>query len=204
MTVTVMFDPGRSTGVVLGHYYADKPWKRLAAWQVEDGVSGLARWINWAGDQASILPLRLMGDPAYAMGGALNWDGVEVGAEKWIPYPTAGHSPTLDSTYPLVCEGVLISLGLMPEYPHQQWQRSSEQYPFNAPAHTPSAKKLDVKKKLRQDWMKDTGTWLTGKDVGRANADDAISATAHQLMRLRKLEHLPTILKYWPNEKEEM
>lgn len=194
MTYMLVIDPGRSTGIVLGHYTDSEPWSLVRAWQVPGGVIGFSDWYNDI-QQKSILPLKhCASERGYMMAGRLDFERTEIYAEKWIPYPTPGHSPTLDSSYSLVVEGALICLYLMPEeFPHERWVRSSEQY-FNGGA------KVAEKRKLRQTWLKKKGLWLTGKDVGQKDADDAISAISHSINIMRKKAHPPTLAKYFSEE----
>lgn len=196
--LTIFTDPGRSNGIVLGHYSETEPWTRLAMWQVEGGASGLSRW--------------LWGQKDLEYGEAVRWefhptddgnvhaslyDEVEFYAEKWVPYPTPGHSATLDSTYPLVVEGVLINEGLMPdEFPHPRWNRSGEQY-FSG--GTTKAEK----RRLSKEFLKSVDLYATGKDVGCKDAEDVISATLQQLATMRKMRHMPTMRHYWPSEMKE-
>lgn len=180
MTALLTIDPGRSSGAVLGAYSETEPWAPVAVWQVPNGAQGFIEWWGCAKKTGLFNPAEL-----------------EVVAEKFVPYPTPGHSPTLDSSYPLVVEGVLIALGLMPDqYPHPAWQRSSEQYPNGGRTKA-------EKKKLRQQWLKEHGLWQTGKDVGQADADDANSAIAHSLVAMRKKRHEPTLRRYWPEDLED-
>lgn len=203
--ITTFVDPGRSSGIAIGYYSETEPWELIEAAQVMGGADGLIRFLTHG---PIYITHRFAGESAYVSNanivGGIAWKLTEFGAEKFVPYPTPGHSPTLDSSYPLVVEGVLIALGLMPDqYPHPAWQRSSEQYPFDAPAGTPKNKVLSVKKKLRQQWLKEHGLWQTGKNVGQPDADDANSAISHALVAMRKKAHLPTIRKYWPEDLED-
>lgn len=196
--ITTFVDPGRSSGIAIGYYSETEPWELIKAAQVTGGADGLIRFLTHG---PIYIPHRFAGESAYVSNanivGGIAWKLTKFGAEKFVPYPTPGHSPTLDSSYPLVVEGVLIALGLMPDqYPHPAWQRSSEQYPNGGRTKV-------EKKKLRQQWLKQHGLWQTGKDVGQPDADDANSAIAHALVAMRKRNHLPTIRKYWPGDLED-
>ena len=57
----------------------------------------------------------------------------------------------------------------------------------------PEQRKLMATLELTHQFMQDEGYWVTPKEVGRKDANDANSAVAHALAHLRDTGHMPTI-----------
>lgn len=82
----------------------------------------------------------------------------------------------------------MIALGLMPDYraAEKRWRDPSLQYLVGG-------KDLADKKKRQHRFLKESGFYVTGKQFGTPDADDARSAIAHGLAYLaRELRHEPT------------
>lgn len=167
MTYITWFDPGVSTGIARGWFNEDSHYEPRAVWQVPGGQEGLMDWLRanqiW-----------------------LHHEEI-VGSEKFIPRPIEGGSHTLESTYPLVQEGLLVGRGFLRPYPRGHWQPASSQV-------LRKGKSPEESEKLSNDLLKSLGLWLTGEDVGRPDANDVISATKHIIWFLtRTLKHKPTL-----------
>jgi hypothetical protein len=168
MVSALMFDPGVRTGIVHGWWDDRQPLQVLDWWQFDGGTEGLDIWLDshWTLIQ-----------------------GVDhIGSEKFIPRTLPGMSHTLESTYPLVQEGLLIGRQVMPHYPQGNWQPATCQYP------TRTHERMD-------DLLKTRGLWFTGSDVGMDDADDVLSATRHMVYFVtRTLRHEPTISWFYGGE----
>lgn len=174
MPYLTAIDPGQSSAVVTAYYDDKTPYQPYKIEQFGGGVEALKEWVE----------LRRASLPR----------GITL-AEKFIPRPIENGSHTLESTLPLVCEGVLIGMGVMPAYPRGNWQPAAAQYISGGDTY-------EERKKSHQDLMKRRGLWLTGADVGRDDANDANSATGHALYFLaRTLRHGPTIELLYEGEK---
>lgn len=179
------FDPGRSTGIALLSYEDDSPARLVKAWQFSGGASRLTEWVE-----------------AYFLGGVA-WFFPDLGyiepaviAEKYVPLPGRGFSHTLDSTYPLVCEGALIALGVMPEYDKvvKVWQRASAQYRQGGPTTA-------EKRKRSKQFLRDIGMYVTGKGLGAPDNEDAVSAILHALTYITTVvKHRPTFETYYEKD----
>lgn len=109
-------------------------------------------------------------------------------SEKFSPRPGQGFTHGLDSTLPLVCEGVLIDRELLPEYGpgEKRWRSPSLQYFSGGEGKA-------QKKSRTHAFLKANGFYRTGKDFGTADADDFRSAAAHGIAYVaRELKHRPT------------
>lgn len=174
MTSALMFDPGVSTGIVYGVWGERDHYESRGIWQIPDGTIGLDAWID------------------------RHWDLIRsvniIGSEKFVPRQIEGGSHTLESTYPLVQEGILIGRQVMPHYPLGHWQMASCQYFVGG--DTP-----EDRKRRMDDYLKRAGLWLTGSDVDAEDANDALSAT-RQMMYLvtRVVRHVPTIDWFYGGE----
>ena len=175
-------DPGKSSGIALGVIGGNKPYDLVKAWQVEGGVVGLSEWLydNFVSRSET--------DHDHWNFWELEQGGLDarVCSEKFTPLQNKGFAQTLDSTEPLRCEGALIALGVMPDYPAHEWRRPQVMYLYGG-------KTLAEKKKRGKDFLKSRGMYLTGKDVGRKDANDALSATWHGISYAAQiLKHAPT------------
>lgn len=159
-------DPGKSSGAAIIGYNDTDVWL-LEALQVTGGVNGFRGMVDYL--------------QAYSVVG--EWI-----SEKFIPRPGGGFGQSLDSTLPLVCEGVLIDRGLMPEYVsgEKRWRVANSQYIVGGDTK--------AKKKARlHAFLKDSGFYRTGKDLGTADADDFRSAAGHGIAYLARVKkHKPS------------
>ena len=166
MAYITWFDPGVSTGIVTGWFNDTHHYEPRSVWQVPGGQDVLMDWL----DKHPIESL-----------------GQIIGSEKFIPRPIPGGSHTLESTYPLVQEGLLVGRGYMPPYPRGNWQPASSQLLVHGDSSAES-------KKLTDDLLRRLGLWLTGRYVAQPDANDANSTTKHILFFLsRTLKHKPTL-----------
>lgn len=181
--IGVSIDPGLETGACVFEYGDDTPMRVLHQEQFGHGAEGLRWWMEKhvfaraVGGSATAHPRERM------MFGGLPVADLVV--EKFTPRQNGGFSHTRASTEPLRCEGVLIGRGFGP---HIQWAEPNQQYFMGA-----SSLPLAEKKKLAREFLKQSGMFITGKDVGRPNADDAISATLHAVALMRRKRHMPTL-----------
>lgn len=184
-------DPGKSSGLALGSYSDTQPYTLVKCWQVSGGPEGLHDWLErhrFDDDVAGGLSF------ARSLG---NWYAgieMEVCYEKFTPLQNKGFAQTLDSTTPLVCEGVLMSLGIVPWYPGGNPQRPNEMYRYGG-------KDKKEKLKLARKFLKDHDMLPTGKTVGQKDAHDSISAILHGIAFLVKQKHGPTMkmILEWSN-----
>jgi len=86
---------------------------------------------------------------------------------------------------PVRIEGAMTALGFGPI-----WQPPAMMYFCGGETKA-------ARKKASQDFLKANDLWLTGKDVGQPDANDAISSTLHALAYFRSIRHIPTLKKYW-------
>lgn len=174
-------DLGLASGASLWEYSESEPATLLGGWEIPGGYEGLDRWL---GQVHKWLPVST------------------IIAEKYIFYPTPGHSPTLASTYALVLEGVLIDRGLMPpgydETTTDVWRRSSLQYWVKGA----NAK---AKRKTQIAWLKEsTDLYRTAGQLGvkHKDSEDYLSSVFHALSWFRSQGHGPTLAKYWSEQAE--
>jgi hypothetical protein len=208
-------DPGLSSGVALIGYEPDKaPWLEKA-WQFGTGVAGMKAWIRkyWSGsfwDSYNDEP-NTRGFYSWKMGvdGPLDFDGhiehnyesdneddweaevpgnVIVIAEKFTARNTKGFSYTTASLEALRVEGGLVWEGLMPDY-----SPSEKRYRDPNLQYLVGGKDLADKKKRRDRFLKESGFYVTPKELGAPDANDARSAISHGLNYLaREVKHKPT------------
>lgn len=171
-------DPGWSTGIALFSAPDDAPATLAGVWQFEGGVAAL---IDWHYDH---------------LGAIIRLDECEAIVEKFTARATDGFSYTTRSLEPLVCEGFLIAHGYVPPYQGAKtpgWVQPPAQY-------FAGGKDKADRKKRQHAFLKATGEfYVTGKQLGAPNADDARSAIAHGLARLREV-HAPTREFCWKGE----
>ena len=183
-------DPGKSSGLALGSYSDTEPYTLIKCWQIEGGPEGLYNWFNSYDGEVDEHVWFWVFKGVWTAG-----DGLEVVAEKFTPLQNKGFAQTLDSTTPLVCEGVLMSLGVMPWYPEGNWRRPNEMYRYGG-------KDKKEKLKLARKFLKDHDMLPTGKTVGQKDANDAVSAILHGIAFLVKQKHGPTMkmILDWSND----
>lgn len=180
-------DPGKSTGIALLGY-DDNSMALEAAWQFPAGASGLIEFL-------ARHSMRFNGEDTIHFSWGLGWtergfetpstattmDRITVIAEKFTARNTRGFSYTTDSLEPLRCEGVLLALGLMPDYSvgEKRWRDPGLQYLVGG-------KDRATKKKRQHQFLKDSGFYHTGKDLGSPDADDYRSAASHGIAYLAR------------------
>lgn len=170
-------DPGLASGASLWRFSDTQPAEMIYGWEIPGAYEGFASWLDssqWAAPRLVVV------------------------AEKFITYPTKGHSPTLASTYPLVLEGVLIDRGLMPaQYPDPEgrWRRSSLQYWVDGADAKAKRKKQEVWLKENTDYYRTAGQL----GVKHKDAQDYLSSVYHALSWFRSQTHIPTMERYWPD-----
>ena len=179
------YDLGKSSGVALLAYNETEPVRLVKAWQFGNGVQGLLDWLeNHYPNSGWLLPYSPDSEAER-----LFWSSeVVVVSEKFTPLQGKGFAQTLDSTLPLVCEGVLITCGVMPVYDSKEkrWQRPNTMYMYGGST-------LAEKKKRAREFLKKNGLYVTGKELGAPDNNDAVSAILHGIAYVVKtLEHRPT------------
>lgn len=180
MSLGIAIDPGMSTGICLFDFHRGAPFRQLALWQVSGGAVGLTRWLEKNACQIDAYPT-ISGEVL---------DVVVV--EKFTPRGGAGFSLTEASVEPLRCEGVLIGRGFGQ---YISWQPPATQYFMGGVD-------LREKKKRSREFLKLHGIYATGKMVGQADADDAISAELHAIAYLRRARHMPTLEELFQEEED--
>lgn len=179
------FDTGKSSGVALLSYSETEPARLVKAWQFDNGVQGLLDWLeNHYPNSGWLLPYSPDSEAER-----LFWSSeVVVVSEKFTPLQGKGFAQTLDSTLPLVCEGVLIAYWIMPVYDSKEkrWQRPNTMYMYGGST-------LAEKKKRAREFLKKHGLYVTGKELGTPDNNDAVSAILHGIAYVVKtLEHRKT------------
>ena len=173
-THILAFDPGKSSGISQAMLTEDGHLEFIGTWQVSGGAVGLKRWLLSTGNLGS-------------------YNDFHVIAEKFIPFGIKGANYTVDSLEPLVGEGVLIALDYLPAWDKSepQWQVASKQYMYGG-------KTKVEKRKLAKEFLKKHGWYLTGKNVGQPDAEDAISARLHVIYYItHTLRHKPFWDRYF-------
>ena len=190
-------DPGLSSGIALFRYSDIDPAILIEKWQITGGIDGFLEWLE---------PHYMYPDHEYVLGGAeMGFEGCswrEIGGETLavtVEKFTPRQALTLDAAEPMLIEGALIALGIVPKYTppkHPNWAQPSAQY-------FAGGKTLPEKKKRQHKWLKDWGFYVTGKDVGCKDADDVRSAISHGLAWFRRQKHMPTIQQYFGRSDDE-
>ena len=178
MKTLISIDPGKSSGVICGTYSDTEPFRVTHAFQVEGGVEGFLDVADSGYDPG-------LGHDCTTIYG-VEIDGATVLAEKFTARGSAnaGFSYRTEALEPLRVEGAILALGIKPT-----WVSPQQQYFLGGES---KAEKL----KNRNAWLKehkDLGYYITGKDVGCKDANDARSALAHCISYLRREKHLPTL-----------
>lgn len=180
MNTLISIDPGLSTGVICGTYSDTEPFRVTHAFQIEGGVEGFLSKVKLS--QTSLGVFGHISESYYFNGDTPKTVLVEKFTARGSA--NAGFSYRTDALEPLRVEGAILALGVMPT-----WVSPQQQYFLGGGS---KAEKL----KNRNAWFKehkDLGYYITGKDVGCKDADDARSALAHCISYLRREKHLPTL-----------
>lgn len=215
MKTLVSIDPGVSSGIAVGTYSDTEPYRLVKAFQVEGGLTGILKNLRlieedfgeWGvlrvgpltGESISVDLWDTEDNPDWDPDGEeMNFEVTShtgtVIAEKFTPRSGGGFSHTQASTEPLRIEGALIALGVLPDYrigkSNPRWQQPKEMY-------FAGGEDLSTRKKRAHAWLKNHDLYVTGKDVGCKDANDARSAMLHAIAYLRKQKHLPTLEHYF-------
>lgn len=188
MKTLISIDPGLSTGVIVGTYSDTEPFRVTHAFQIEGGVDGFLDKFSMtfisnedSEDPSGVYALQVGDEGVF-----LDVDSFSFLVEKFTARGSAnaGFSYRTEALEPLRVEGAILALGIKPTWvsPQQQYFMGGES----------KAEKL----KNRNAWFKehkDLGYYITGKDVGCKDANDARSALAHCISLLRREKHLPTL-----------
>jgi hypothetical protein len=51
LKLLLSIDPGKQTGIAIGHYGDNEPYTLIKVWQISDGVTGFIEWWNKTGKQ---------------------------------------------------------------------------------------------------------------------------------------------------------
>jgi len=211
----ISIDPGLSTGIVVGTYSDEEPFRLESFYQIEGGVEGFVRSVRTTtGYTLEDLFYEALHLPEFWSVSLHReeWVNCELGldcsgddddhicdhaalethatviAEKFTARGGAngGFSYRTKDLEPLRVEGAMIAMKLDPE-----WCSPVQQY-------FAGGKSKAEKKKLSHRWLKEHGLYVAPKDVGTKDADDVRSATLHAIAYLRRKRHLPTIRHYFP------
>ena len=195
MTHILSIDTGKSNGLALGYFDDAHPYQLVKGWQFLGGPRGLSNWIK---DHRQEHREDVPGDHWWDFETlTLPGSDIAICSEKFVPVPGKGFSQGLDSTLPLVCEGVLIALGVMPDYPDPRWRRPASMYQY-------AGDTLQRKKKLSRMFLREKGLYMFPKELGQPDNNDFVSAVLHGLAYTAKvLKHKPTfdmITEWEPGE----
>lgn len=174
MTYLLTIDPGLQTGVALGEYGDDLPYRVVQGWQIAGGAEGFLRWVTI--------------QDAVMAEGQVTYGFDRVVAEKFTPRAMAGFSHTQASTEPLRVEGVIVALGLDPV-----WRQPSQQYWV-------AGKSVPEKRKKQKAQLKEWGMYKMPKELGHKDSEDYCSAVFHAISWLRSQHHRPTLAALFKGE----
>lgn len=192
MPFLLSIDPGLSSGLALLEYGDDLPATLVEAWQLPGGVKGLADWFfaETIGNSHGTDNDRW--DVDLALGVSLQSRyGDQIICERFTARATSGFSYTTASLEPLECQGFLKAHGLMP------FDMTDPRYRDPKYMYFAGGKDKADKKKRMHAWLREAGFYVTGKQLGAPDADDARSAIAHGIAYLRGINHLPTLKEYF-------
>jgi len=162
-------DPGKATGVAIGRFTEDKPLEVIYTAIIPGGTQGFCEWLHVTNDGKHMTELDCMKNHPEEYG---NIDyHLDVVCESF-QLRGAKFVPDLE---PVRIEGVLID-----HFGHiMNWQ-------------TPSTKTM-----VSDEFLKEHGLWVTGKDVDHADGRDANDAMIHLFAYAMKIRHIPTLEAYW-------
>jgi hypothetical protein len=175
MTRLLSIDPGKNTGIALGEYGDDQPYRLLDRWQVHRGKDPFKRWL-------------LAGNGSTAD---------EIVCEKFI---LSSDNEFVANTDALVLEGILEGIQaaaaprLLPATPIV-WQPREKKGALIG--YSPKAKRGTKANRQRErfDFLEKHGLFLEGTDN-----DDTNDAITHALVYL-KTRHYETAKHYWPGRR---
>lgn len=175
-------DPGKSSGIAQLSYNPLGVWLENV-WQFSGGVVALRDW-----REREIGPTELGQAVRTFHGYPAELNRTDIITEKFTARATKGFSYRTDALEPLRCEGALIALGIMPDYDvkEKRWLDPNHQYLVGG-------KDKADKKKRQHKFLKDSGFYVTGKQLDSPDADDARSAIAHGISYLARVKkHKPS------------
>lgn len=172
MAYLISIDPGITSGIAVFHYTKTQPAKLVHVDQFRGGVEELITRVTELKKQYK--------NAIYI-------------CEDFQARPQNGFSYTTASLEPLACIGALTALHIIDRKNRNQMVTPAMQY-FSG------GKGKQERKKRQHAWLKETGLYVTGKQFGTPDADDARSAIAHGVAWLRK-HHKPTAKRYFPPNK---
>ena len=171
MTVhyVIAIDPGVATGVAIGRRSIYDPLEVIFTGIVPGGTVGFCEWLYMTNDGKTIIEQDCAKEFPDEFGN-LDWH-TEVVCETFKPRG-GSFAPSMES---LRIEGVVIDhFGSI-----VKWQ-------------TPADKTL-----VKDEFLKEHGLWLTGKDVGHEDGRDANDALLHLFIHALRSRHIPTLEEYW-------
>lgn len=176
------FDGGVSSGVSLVRVPADGPATVIKGWQFSGGAWEMQDFLwneLFERYEMTVDWPRLTGEYPQST-------DLHIISEKFQPINHANYALTTASVEPLRIEGVLLALGLMPDYPNERWRAPAIQY-------FAGGKDLADKKKRLRAFLKETGNYRLPKQLNAPDNNDFISATGHAFAyAMKTLKHKPT------------
>lgn len=176
MTYLLSFDPGKVTGITLGHYSDTKAYERDAFWAVQGGLEG---FLGWFGnhfspdyDSYNLTDYFYPDEHGPEAREPITWayaDG-QIVSERFV----LRSQKFVADTTPILIEGAMAALGMEPIY------------------------QLRSDKALVPDQiLKDQLLWVTGSMCGWTDGRDVNDSAIHALAYLKKQKHLPTLQKFF-------
>jgi hypothetical protein len=182
-TICVSFilsiDPGVSNGISLIVYDGDTHPRLIKAWQFSGGADSLRDWLD-----SAPLPQSSRGASFYGIAGTIRNTGTDIICEAFTARNPRGYHYTTSSLEALVGVGVLIDRRLV--------DRESKRYRDPNYQYLVGGSDLKDKKRRMHRFLKESGFYVTGKQLGAPDADDARSAIAHGLAYLAREGHKKT------------
>lgn len=168
MTTLLAIDPGMATGLFWGEFDGMTPLRRVGYAQIPGGVEGLNEWIGAREENANVIALAEV-----------------IAVEKFTARPHA-RQWKMDELEPIRIEGYLYGM-----WGHRiNWQHPAAMV-LKGAADTQAGRK-----RASDDVLRRNGWWLTAKDTGLKDANDANAAAKHALAYMRSIGHMPTVDTY--------
>lgn len=162
-------DPGMMSGIFLGSFGQHEPLVRLAFDQVPGGQGGLAQALTRRFCEYDIS----------------NYGPVDVlVVEKFSTRPM-NRQYRLEELEPIRIEGMLAD------------RRHDIVWQPPAMMVLRQGQSQAERKRRSDDVLRQSGLWLTGKDVDYKDANDANAAAKHALSYMRSIRHTPTLKHYF-------
>ena len=162
-------DPGRATGVAIGRLSITMPMEVVFTGIISGGTYGFAEWLHDTNDGKSII-------------------------ENDCSYNCPEESAELEYHKDSVCENFKVRCGnFVPDLePLRIEGVVMDHFGSVTQWHTPADKSM-----VTDDFLKEHGLWLTGKDVDHEDARDANDAMIHLFVHAMRIRHIPTLETYW-------